>query len=45
MTRIKIDKKEDSEQLGTVLINNGYEVKIDKEKVTGSKLAYFVEYE
>ena len=45
MTRIKIDKKEDSEQLALLLIKNGYKVKIGKEKVTGSKLAYFVEYE
>ena len=45
MTRIKIDKKEDSEQLALLLIKNGYKVKIVTEKVTGSKLAYFVEYE
>ncbi len=45
MTRIKIDKKEDSEQLALLLIKNGYKVKIVKEKATGSKLAYFVEYE
>lgn len=44
--KIKVENKEDREQLALILIRNGYVVSIEKEKEIGkSKLNYYVKYE
>lgn len=43
---VKIDNKEDREQLALILIKNGYIVSIAKKKEVGkSKFDYFVNFE